>query len=77
VPQGLPQGSGLYPELAASTPDAIYKIDLQSNLASLVAMPESGANPSFNVDKLMISENSRELYFTDRVTGQLRRLRLR
>lgn len=77
VPQDLPQGSGMYPELAASATDSIYKIDLKSNLASLAAIPSSGDNSSFNVTNLMISGNGDELYFTDRVSGVLRRLRLR
>lgn len=77
VPQNLPLGSGLYPELAASASDAIYKIDLSSNLGSRLALPSSGNNSSFNITKLMISESGQELYFTDRVSGVLRRLRLR
>lgn len=77
VPQNLPEGSGLYPELAQSAADAIYKIDLTNNLSTPVAFPETAGMPSFNVQKLMLSPEGNELYFTDRVTGRINRLRLR
>jgi hypothetical protein len=77
VPQNLPEGSGLYPELAESVADAIYRIDLINNLSTPVAFPETAGTPSFNVQKLMLSPDGGELYFTDRVTGRINRLRLR
>jgi len=77
VPQNLPQGSGLYPELSAGTTDTIYKIDLESNLAAPIAVPQSGDNATFSIDNLMIAPAGNELYFTDQVSGRINRLRLR
>lgn len=77
VPQNLPEGSGLYPELAQSAADTIYRIDLNNNLSTPIAIPETTGAPSFNVQKLMLSPDKDELYFTDRVTGRINRLRLR
>lgn len=77
VPQSLEQGSGLYPELANTVPDVIYKVDLESNLSALVAYPESAGSQTFTIENMMISENGRDLYFTDRATGRLEKLRLR
>lgn len=77
VPQSLEQGSGLYPELAANVPDTIYKVDLNTNVASPIAFPEAGNQSSFTVNKLMVAPDKSQLYFTDQVTGRIQRLRLR
>lgn len=77
VPQSLEQGSGLYPELAANVPDTIYKVDLNTNVASPIAFPESAGQSSFTINKLMVAPDGTQLYFTDQVTGRIQRLRLR
>ena len=77
VPRGLDQGSGIYPELADTVPDAIYKIDLKSNLSAPVALPETGGGGTINVQNMQVSEDGRELYFNDRVSGAIMKLRLR
>lgn len=77
VPQSLEQGSGIFPELAANVPDSIYKIDLVSNAAVPLALPEAESGSSFAVEQLLLSEDGSELYFTDRVNGFIHRLRLR
>lgn len=77
VPQNLEQGSGLYPELANTVPDVIYKVDLASNLSTPLAYPESSAGQNFTVENLMMAPDGRDLYFTDRATGRLEKLRLR
>ncbi|MEK7164973.1 MAG: hypothetical protein AAB779_03430, partial [Patescibacteria group bacterium] len=77
VPRGLDQGSGIYPELADTVPDAIYKIDLKSNLSAPVALPETSGGGTINVQNMQVSEDGRELYFNDRVSGAIMKLRLR
>lgn len=77
VPRGLEQGSGIYPEIANTVPDVIYKIDLKSNLSTPVALPEKSDGETINVQNMVVSEDGRELYFTDRVSGSIMKLRLR
>jgi len=50
VPQGLPRGAGLFPEVAESYPDNFYYINLNSGIKTLVASPvgESGSYTARN-----------------------------
>ncbi len=77
VPQSLELGSGLYPELAANTSDTIYKIDLTTNISTPVASLEAEDFSSFSVNNLTVAPAGDALYFTDAVSGKIRRLRLR
>lgn len=72
VPNSLPRGAGLQPNIADTTPDNIMKIDVDTGLQTLVAVPEG----TYTVDRLMISPDGRNLYFTDRNTGILSNVKL-
>jgi len=73
VPRNLPEGAGLFPELAAGSEDVIYKINLTNGSHSLVAIPDN----AYNIKNLMVSANEKELYFTDNATGNIRKIRLK
>jgi hypothetical protein len=77
VPQFLEEGSGIFREQTLSTPDTIYKIDLVNNVSSPIAFPESESRSSFTIETMSVSEDGSELYFTDRVSGRIHRLKLR
>ncbi|MDZ4221488.1 MAG: hypothetical protein U1C18_01290, partial [Patescibacteria group bacterium] len=77
VPQSLNQGSGIFREQTQSTPDTIYKIDLINNSAAPIAYPESAGLSSFTIETVTVSQDGRELYFTDRVSGRIHRMQLR
>ncbi|MBI2050629.1 MAG: hypothetical protein HYT31_02390 [Parcubacteria group bacterium] len=77
VPQFLSEGSGIFREQAFGAPDTIYKIDLINNSAAPIAFPESEGGSSFTVETMSISKDGGELYFTDRVSGRIHKLRLR
>ena len=76
VPQGLPRGAGLYPEIADGYPDNFYKVDLNSGIKTLLASP-IGASGSYTAYDLRVSPDGSLLYFTDRVTGKLQSIRLK
>ncbi len=61
VPEELPDGAGLMRELAESTKDDIYYLDLATGMKRLLAVPDG----SYTIKNLMISENARYLYFND------------
>ncbi|PIT93433.1 hypothetical protein COU00_04420 [Candidatus Falkowbacteria bacterium CG10_big_fil_rev_8_21_14_0_10_43_11] len=73
VPQSLPEGAGLFPELANETADSIYKINLANGSRSLLAVPDG----NFNVQNIVVSSNESELYFTDGATGGMYKMRLK
>src|SRR3990167_4063899 len=77
VPESLEYGAGLVPGVAAGTPDRIYKIDTQTGTRSIVANPVNGeGDNTFSVGELFISEDQKYLYFTDQVTGEVRKIKL-
>ncbi len=73
VPVLLEEGAGLFPDLAKATPDRLYKIDPQTGLKKLIAIPEE----SYNISKLIISDNGFYLYFTDQTTQRLHKIKLK
>lgn len=73
VPEKLEEGAGLFPEMADNTRDNLYKIDTQTGLKKLVAVPDG----EYNMSNLIISENGQYLYFTDKTTGNLRKIQLK
>lgn len=73
VPTGLEEGAGVFPELSRETSDLLFKIDTNTGLRRLIAIP----NGSYNISQLVISENEEEAYFTDEITGELHMIKLK
>ncbi|MDD5071935.1 MAG: hypothetical protein PHQ42_04350 [Patescibacteria group bacterium] len=73
VPRELESGSGLFPELAANTPDRLYQIDITTGLKKLVAIPDG----DYNMSDLIISGDGSYLYFTDKTTQRLNKINLK
>lgn len=72
VPNSLPEGSGLFPELADQTEDSLYKIDLTTGTQKLIAIP----NGSYNISKVMVTDDQKSLYFTDKFSGSIYKVNL-
>lgn len=73
VPENLPEGAGLFPELADKSQDFLYKIDTHTGLKTLIAVPENAVN----VSNIMVNNNQNKLYFTDKTTGLIYSINLR
>ncbi len=73
VPQSLEEGAGLFPEMANNTKDNLYKIDLQTGLKKLIAIP----NGDYSISDINISDNGYDLYFTDQTTKTLHQVKLK
>ena len=73
VPEELPEGAGLFRELAKNTKDNLYKIDIQTGLRKLVAIPDG----KFTMSDLIVSDNGYYLYFTDTNTGRINKIKLK
>jgi len=61
VPEYLEEGSGLFPEMAKNTRDNLFRINVRSGEKELVAIPEG----NYNMNNLVISQDGKNLYFTD------------
>ena len=78
VPEYLPLGSGIYPEVAGSTNDSIYKIDVNTGTKSLLALPTFlTGERDYTINSLFLSNDERTLYFSDGNTGNVYSIELR
>lgn len=78
VPKSLPEGSGMMPSLADSTTDIFYKINLNTGLRSLLAEPESATGAKdYNVSSIFLSDAEDYMYFSDKLTGNVYRIKLK
>lgn len=73
VPENLPEGAGVFKQLAKTTKDNLYKINTLTGQKSLVAVPDG----SYNMSNLIVSENGYNLYFTDETTSNLYKIKLK
>lgn len=73
VPENLPEGAGLFPELALESKDNIYKIDTKTGVKKLIAIPDQ----DFSMFNLNISENGYYLYFTDNENNNIHKIKLK
>lgn len=72
VPQKLESMMGLSPNFAIDINDDIYRIDINKNFTEKIFSLEDG----YNVKKLMITTDEKNLFFTDRRTGRLYKIDL-
>lgn len=73
VPEELPAGAGMFPEVADTTRDLLYKIDLKTGAKNLIAVPDE----AYNISSLIVPEDQKYLYFTDNVNGNIHQIRLK
>lgn len=73
VPESLPEGAGLFRELANGVNDRLYKIDLETGVKKMIAVP----NGNYTMKDLMVTDNGYYLYFTDQNTGKENKIKLK
>lgn len=72
VPDSLPEGAGVFPQLANETSDSLYRIDLQSGARTPIPTAADAT-----VGTLIVDTAEASLYYTDAATGALYRVPLR
>jgi len=73
VPETLETGAGFAPIVANQSRDILYKIDLETGLKTLVAMPESGSS----MKNLIFSADGTTMYFTDSNSERLLKMQIK
>lgn len=73
VPRELPENAGLQRSLYRNVPDTIYQADLATGRTSLVAIPATDTV----MERLQVSADGKELFYTNASTGQLERVALK
>ncbi len=76
VPQDLPGGSGLFPEVAQNTNDNIYRIDLGTGRSFLIATPVLEDLEDYSIQELHISKDRNNLFFVEQETGKVYKIQL-
>jgi len=74
VPQNLPYGSGLVPELAKNVKDDFYRVNLKTGQTSLLAETAFG---NYQAETVFLSADESLLYFVDSRTGKLKYIQLK
>jgi len=74
VPKDLPDGSGLFRELADDAKDDFYRVDIKTGVVSFLA---EGALGSYNATNLYLSSDESTLYFVDKDTSYLKSIKLK
>lgn len=73
VPQDLQEGMGLVPSLSSNSVDQLYKIDLTTNIKTLIAKTET----TYSMRDLVVSKDGSTLYFVDNNSDQLQKINLK
>jgi Tol biopolymer transport system component len=73
VPESLPEGAGMFPELKSGTIDQLYEINTQTGLKKLIATPDT----NFTMNNLIVSNDGKYLFFTDTTTNRINRINLK
>lgn len=73
VPQETFRGLGLQPSMGEDIPDNIYRIDIDTGLQTLIAVPEG----RHTVGQIMLAPDGSRLYFTDQATGVINEIKLK
>ncbi len=73
VPTQLPDGAGMFPKIADTIPDQFVRIDLQTGSKTILALPTTDTT----ADRLVLSDDGKYLFFTNKRTGILERMQLR
>lgn len=79
VPTNMPAGAGLYPDLLNESGDVIYKVDLNTGYAQMLAYPVSddGNFSDYQAARLFVSASGDKLYFFDNFSQRIYYIRLR
>jgi Tol biopolymer transport system component len=73
VPKQLQRGAGLFPKMAENIADDIYKVDIKTGTKTKVATPDQ----DMTIVEMAVSPDGSNLYFNDRTTGQLHKIKLK
>jgi WD40 repeat protein len=76
VPDSLPSGAGLAPNLASSVRDLIYEINTDSGAKSVIALPTVYGQDRYTISGLMLSGDEQTMYFQDSASGKVYSIKL-
>ncbi len=72
VPRDLPEGSGMFPEMAEETIDDLYKVNLETGEKEFIEVSGDG----HNISDIQVSGDGNTIFFTDSQTGNVHKIDL-
>lgn len=73
VPDTMPDGAGMQPEVLAGIPDAVYRVNVVTGAPTLVGRPDTDTE----ISSITVSKDGSTLYFTDAATGNIKKMMLK
>lgn len=73
VPKNLEKGAGIFPEMANSTADELYKVNIETGTKQMI----SSLGDEHNISDIKVSEDGKNLFFTDKKTQQIHKLEIK
>ncbi len=73
VPEQMPEGAGLIPEITNDIKDNLYKVDLRTGAKTLIAIPDG----HFNISNIIVPSDQSVLYFTDKFNQMIYQVKLK
>lgn len=73
VPDAMPDGAGMSPEVMNGIPDAVYRLNVTTGLVTLVGRPDTDTT----ISRLQVSGDGTTLFFTDQATGNIKKMTLK
>lgn len=73
VPNSLPANAGLQPSLYSTEPDNLYRVNIDTGVTSRIATPVTDTT----MTNLVVSKDGSLLYYTNALTGELEKMRLK
>jgi Tol biopolymer transport system component len=73
VPDSIPEGAGLSPEVLNDIPNAIYKVNIVTGAVTLIGRPDT----DIPISALSVSKDGGTLFFTDGYSGNIKKMKLK
>ena len=73
VPDTMPDGAGMQPEVLAGIPDAVYRVNVVTGAVTLVGRPDTDTE----IASITVAKDGSTLYFTDAATGNIKKMMLK
>ncbi len=73
VPDSMPDGAGMSPEVLSNIPDSIYKVNVVTGAVTLIGRPDTDTA----IASLSVSQDGTTLFFTDQASGNIKKMMLK
>ncbi len=73
VPDEMPEGAGMSPEILIGIPDSVYKVNAVTGTVTLIGRPDTDTT----ISSLEVSADGSTLFFIDQASGNIKKMMLK